>query len=254
MKATRRHTILTLTVTLCLAAMFSFLAMPATAFAEPSTYDGNCWFDGKTLQSDFESGVVADKVTNLEPGDEVTFTVQYTNRSDEETDWYLENEVLQTLEKADQARKTVDGTGTAEGGGYTYELIHVDKNGKKATIFSNSKVGGEAKPADMEGLEQATNATDDWFYIQTLKKDESGTVILHVAFEGETEVNDYMDTNGALRLRFAVEKRGQGGSLVTTGDPANLMPWFIAMGIAGLILLLLALTSLKKDRSEGGEA
>ena len=237
--------------------------MSAGAFAESQKIDGNCYYDGSSIVSDFDSEQIATAVTDLQPGDDVSFTVKYTNNYNGSTDWYMSNEVIQTLEKANESKK-VEGTHTPENGGYTYELTHTDKNGKKRVLFSNAKVGGEAKPADMQGLEQATNALDEWFFIQTIGKGEYGIVRLHVVFEGETEVNDYMDTSGGLQVKFAVEKTPKGankqysGNGVETGDTANLWPWVIAMLIAGLLLLLLALRSRRKDQEAetqtGGDA
>ena len=76
-----------------------------------------------------------------------------------------------------------------------------------------------------------------------------------VAFEGETEVNDYMDTKGEVMIKFAVEltpktaakTKHYKGNGVATGDSANLWPWILAMLAAGLLLLLLALRSRRKD-------
>ena len=86
--------------------------------AQSNTVDGNCYFDGNQIVSDFDSGAVATAITDLQPGDDVTFTVKYTNEFEDSTDWYMSNKVLQTLEKANNAKK-VEGTGTAENGGYT---------------------------------------------------------------------------------------------------------------------------------------
>lgn len=244
---------------LAIALITGAAMVSADASALSNKIDGSCYYDGNKIISDFDSGKVSTAITNLQPGDDVTFTVEYTNRSSDSTDWYMSNKVIQTLEKANAAKK-VKGTGTPENGGYTYTLDHTDKNGKTTTLFSNAKVGGEAKPAGMQGLEQATNALDEWFFIQTLNKGESGIVTLKVAFEGETEVNDYMDTYGEVMLKFAVEKTPIGagktysGKGVATGDTANLWPWVIAMLIAGLLLLLLALGSRRKDDEvKGGD-
>ena len=238
-------------------AVITALAMTGiSASAVSSDLYGSCHFDGSSIVADFDSGQIAQAVTDLQPGDDVSFTVEYTNEYEESTDWYMSNEVIRTLEKANESKR-VAGTGTAENGGYSYELVHEDKDGKENVLFSSDEVGGEAKPADMEGLEQATNALDEWFYIQTLGKGESGTVRLNVALDGETEVNDYMDTSGSVMVKFAVEltpknveksKKKYGGKGVTTGDRANLMPWIIAMLAAGILLLLLALRSRRKDR------
>ena len=245
-------------IMILLTAIVLTVGMTAVpVMAKSSSYNGSCYFDGKKIVSDFSSSKIADKVTALQPGDKVQFKVKYTNKHNEKTNWYLSNEVLQTLEKADAARKVPKGTGTPENGGYTYSLIHTDKKDNKTTIFSNEEVGGEAKPAQMEGLEQATNATKDWFFIQTLDEGESGELELTVAFEGETEVNDYMDTDGGLALRFAVElKNGNGDKVVSTpqtGDDSSMLIPFLIMLAAGTALLILALAKRRREEETGGD-
>lgn len=255
---------------LLIACIISVFTAAEISFAESAKYNGSAYFDGKAVRSSFRTGEIADAVSELEPGDDVSFKVKYTNKYKEDTEWYLENEVLQTLEKADAARKIPEGTGTPENGGYTYELIHKDKNGKKTVLFSNDRVGGDARPDDMQGLEQATNALDDWFYIQTLGKGESGELTLNVKFDGETEVNDYMDTNGGLMLRLGVNVKNRNESSsqsspssqnesdgpeysqgIRTGDPVRL-GLFAAMFAAGIILLIVIWRRMKSE--QGGEA
>ena len=168
----------------------------------------------------------------------------------------------QTLEKANSSKKKVKGTGTPENGAYSYELIHTDDRGKQKVIFSNGKVGGEETPNDMQGLEQATNALSDWFYLASLEEGESGRVTLNIAFDGETEVNDYMDTDGSVELAFAVDKpetvtkptsahTTPGKKAVKsgprTGDMTQLIPYIVLM-LTGIILLIAVL------RRKGGEA
>ena len=246
-----------------MTAMLVLVMLPAEAFAESNNGSGSCSFNGSEIVSDFSDGTIADTVSGLQPGDDMTFTVEYTNDSGSDTDWYMETSIIQTLEKTDSAKKTVDGTETPENGGYTYELIHTDNDGNETVLFSNDEVGGEATPGDMQGLEQATNALDDWFYLQTIGEGGHGTLTLKVALEGETEVNDYMDTEGALDLRFAVEltrKDASSGtsdndgskksSGVNTGDRSDLMPWMIACIAAGFLLLVMAILSLRRDRKE----
>ncbi|MDO4859973.1 MAG: LPXTG cell wall anchor domain-containing protein [Bacillota bacterium] len=241
----------------------------APVMAESSSYNEEFFFDGSKIQSTMDPGDLAAAVTEMEPGDSVSYSVKNTNQSDDATDWHLSNEVLQTLEKTSQAKKVPEGTGTPENGGYTYSLIHTDKNGKKTTIFSSGKVGGEAKPGGMQGLEQATNATEAWFFIQRLeKKGDYGKLDLKVAFEGETEVNDYMDTEGSLALRLAVEKVKKGSkkpsespsddaavNIPQTGDDSNMFIPFLIMLIAGTALLILVFAKLRRrDEETGGNA
>lgn len=229
--------------------------------AESESYNGTAVFTGSKIESSFSSGTIAAAVSDLQPGDDVTFTVEYTNAYDKDTDWYMSNEVLQTLEKSTDARK-VTGVGSAENGGYTYELVHYDKNGEETVLFSNAEVGGEEKPNNMEGLEQATNALDDWFYIQTLSKNETGKVKLHVAFEGETEVNNYMDTSGGLELKFAVEIHDSPGRKVKTGDNTGILLWTTVLLLSSVLMFILVALSRRKDlktaegsdRRTGGDA
>ena len=255
---------------LLLTAALIITMMSASAFAEDG--HGTCYFDGNKIVSDFSSGTIADSVSNLQPGDDMSFTVEYTNKDSHDTDWYMETSILQTLEKTDEAKKTVAGTGTAENGGYTYELIQYDKDNKKNVLFSNAEVGGEKKVTDLEdsfkeleGLEPATNALDEWFYLQSLDKGESGKITLRIAFDGETEVNDYMDTNGSVELAFAVDKpktvtkpsrpsgtpaspgRKAVKSGVRTGDYTRLLPYVLLM-LTGIILLIAVL------KYKGGES
>ncbi len=244
-------------------ALALITGMSLSAFADSTGYDWSCQYNGSKITSNFSSEDIADAIDNLQPGDDVTFNVVYENISPESTDWYMENSIEQTLEKTKAAKK-VKGTGAAENGGYTYELVHYNKDDEETILFSNEEVGGEYKLGKKEGLEPATNALDDWFYIDTLKQNESGKVVLHVAFDGETEVNDYMDTDGGLNVRFAVEKTPEGTTpppsrkIIKTGDESRLLMW-AAIGLAaGLLMLILAFFSKKKDEKtasgKGGRA
>ena len=241
-----------------LIAFLMVFTMAGNAFAETVDLIGDARFDGKEVKSSLNADEMAKALSDLQPGDQMTVTVTYQNDYEKDTDWYMANEILQTLEKTDQARKTVEGTGTPSGGGYKYELIHTDKDNKDTVLFSNTKVGGEATPDSMEGLEQATNALDDWFYLETLSQGQKGKLTLTILFEGETEVNDYMDTEGAVNIRFAVnisEEDNPPGEpnhkqKVKTGDPTVLLP-YVGKMIIGLVLLV-PLFRRKKDK--GGEA
>ena len=246
-------------ITLLLTAGLLIGMTVTPVMAEHKDVNGSCYFDGKKIVSDFTSQEIADAVTSLQPGDDVSFIVTYKNNYDASTDWYMENRILQTLEKASASNKAVSGTGQAEHGAYTYELIHYDNNNVREVLFSNKEVGGDTVVGGMEGLEQATNALDEWFYIQTLTKGQSGRVVLNVEFDGETEVNDYMDTDGGLAVRFAVELNKTGTNTTTgsgakvgvtavqTGDPTN-FPLLFGVLIAGVVLLIVALVLRKKVR------
>lgn len=240
--------------------MTAFLVCGAgdCAFADSTRLNGEAHFDGSKIKSTFDAQKVTDTFENLQPGDEITVTVKYQNDYSASTDWYMANEIVKTLEKIDNAKKAAGEDGKAENGGYTYSLIQTDKDGKQIVLFSNDKVGGDAKPAGMEGLEQATNALDDWFYIETLKKGQFGLMTLNVRFDGETEVNDYMDTDGEVLLKFAVELTKSGKQtgtptylqkFVNTGD-MHKIGYFLLMIISGLLILTVLLMR-KNDKKRG---
>ncbi|MBP3898951.1 MAG: hypothetical protein J6D57_14110 [Mogibacterium sp.] len=249
MKTRRFMTVLALTLAM-------MLGLTAFVNAESTSVDGYCYFNGNDVVCDFESDVVADTVKGLEPGDDVTFTVKYENKYDETTNWYMRNEALATLEQS------YDRT---QNGGYTYILTDVGPDGKETVLFDNSAVGGEyTMPTDGsktshggentgEGLHQATNAADEWFFIQTLKKGQSGKTKLYVKFDGESEVNDYMDTAGELLLAYAVElDETKPFKTVKTGDTTNMLT-YVALMLAALLMLIFAIMSYRKDRREERE-
>ena len=252
MTRTLRSLISILAITLVMT-----FASAVCSFAESYDYTNSCSFDGRQIVSTFKTNQFAQVVNDLQPGDDVTFTVEYYNRYSEATDWYMENAIVQTLEKTNAAKK-VSGTGDAEGGAYKYELIHYDNEGNETILFNNvdDVVGGEDIVDGREGLEQATNALEDWFFIQTLEPEQHGTVVLKVAFEGETEVNDYMDTDGGLNVRFAVELANPGtgdnppGKTVKTGDYTPLMRWVAIAIAASVLLIILAIFSDRRDRRQ----
>ena len=235
----------------------SALAVSAESY-DYTDEDFYCYFEGGRMDTNFTAKTVAQAVENLQPGDDMTFKVTYENRSDKTTDWYMENAIEKTLEQTRAQDLKVSGIGKAENGGYSYELTHVDKYGNEDVLFnSNGKSFGtkaDQSVTGREGLKQATNALEDWFYIQTLEPGEDGEVILKVALEGETEVNDYMDTDGGLNVRFAVEVPEKGTNKiikrVNTGDYTNLTRWVAIMMAAAVLLLILAVISRKKDRKE----
>ncbi len=235
------------------------LGMTLNSNAESFKENGTCYFNGKQIVSDFDSDKVNDMIRGLEPGDDATFEVKFTNKYKETTHWYMRNEALQTLEQSFDR---------SENGGYTYILTHVAPDGSEQVLFDNSKVGGAGEdghsyaiePKDTkashgfedngEGLHQATNATDEWFFIQTLNKGQSGKTRLYVKFDGESEVNDYMDTAGQLLIAYAVElENHETFKKVKTGDTTDILTP-LAMMLASLLMLIFLIMSIRKDRRD----
>lgn len=234
MKTKRLTAILALTLAM-------LMGLTLTVSAETYEVTGNCYFNGSNIVCDFESDVVVKTVRDLQPGDEVTFKIKYENRYKEDTHWYMRNEVLASLEES------FDRTSN---GGYTYKLTDIGPDGTETVLFDNSTVGGETKPKNMEGLHQATNALDEWFFINTLKKGDYGYTELYVKFDGETEVNDYMDTAGELMVAYAVEldktSTVKKSKRINTGDTVNMLKYVVIM-IAALLMLIVTFISYRRD-------
>ena len=241
-------------ITTLLLALVMMLMMSQAAFAQDRTANGGDFvFDGDELSWDTSSGSIREALSGLQPGDTVKIKINYTNDSDKETDWYLRNEVLKTLEDAS----------SAAGGGYSYKLTNHGKTGTME-IFDSKAVGGSDayEPSGIaKGLKAATDATEmeDFFYIDTLGAGDGGYTELVVGLDGESQANVYENTAAELQLEYAVEI-AEGEDVikyvhrkVDTGDMTNIMlP--VAVFAGALVLLVLAVLSYRKDRKDGDEA
>ena len=113
------------------ACILFILGSISTVYAdENSTAAGSCSFTGKEMVSSFDSNKLAVSVSEMQPGDEVTFSVNIKNDSDISTKWYMSNDVLSSLE---------DAQSVAANGGYSYILTFVGPDGKEDTIYSKAK-------------------------------------------------------------------------------------------------------------------
>lgn len=229
---------------LCLAMMAMMVAgTTMTANAEDFKGSEN-WladFTGDKIESNFTSAAIADEILQILPGDTITLEVAIQNSSEDETDWYMTNEVLETLEESKDA---------AEGGAYTYVLTYEGTDGTVTELYNSDTVGGEGDvTADMEGLHQATDSLEDYFFLERLDKGEKGTVSLFVKLDGETQGNDYQSTLARLQMNFAVEKVA-GPVVVQTGDAANMMMYAGMALAAGIALFFVAFMNTRRNREE----
>ncbi len=183
---------------------------PTAALAEE--YSGEAdWqvvFTGDKMESTFDTGKFDDVVQGLQPGDSAKFHVTLKNDADFDTNWYMKNTVLKSLE---------DTQDVASGGFYSYRLVYVDPSGAEDVLYDSDTVGGEKTLADREGLHEATDALKDFFFLGLLKPDQAAYVDLRIALDGETEGNAYQDTLAQVQMEFAVE-RAQAGTTPGSGD------------------------------------
>ena len=241
----------------------------------------------KKMDSNFRTADLDEAVSGMQPGDNIIFTMALQNDYSESTDWWMTNEVLHSLEDSSANSRT-------HGGAYTYNLTYTDKTGERFVLFDSETVGGEVISAAGEGLHEATDAMEEYFYLDTLTTGDRGTIRLEVALDGETQGNDYQDTLADLQMNFAVEINPNGvprrelsekesnfslrrntendhyelvdyesssrvslvsdTDIVRTGDETDLVPYFIAMAVSGVLLLFLAIVSMRQGRREKREA
>ena len=224
---------------LCLAMMVMMVVgTTMTAHAEDFKGAGN-WlanFTGDKIESNFSSAAIADEILQILPGDTITLEVTIQNSSEVETDWYMTNEVLETLEGSNDS---------AEGGVYTYILTYKGSDGTEKVLYSSETVVGENE----DSLEEVTGSLNDYFFLERLDEGEKGTVELFVELDGETQGNKYQETLARLQMNFAVEKVA-GPIVVQTGDSTNLMLYSGIALASGVLLLALAVVNAKRRKEE----
>lgn len=212
--------------------------------------------NGKKIVSNFDSGTLADEAGNVQPGDSITLKVEIKNSDTGSTDWYMTNEAIQSLE---------DAADVAQGGAYSYRLAYKGPKGQEIEIYNSENVGGESTTGKLEGLHQATDTLNDYFYLDRLESGKSGTVTLKVTVEGETQNNDYQKTLAKLQMTFAVEKvtasvvKHTPGKVhtetrmitnrVQTGDTAHILLFCLLGLTSGLVLLFIGVKSSKRRKN-----
>ena len=237
---------------LCLAMTVIMAAgVHTTAFAKD--YQGaDGWqvhFTGDKMESNFENKTVSDELATIQPGDSIELKVQLKNSDKGETDWYMTNEIIQTLEEAQES---------AEGGAYEYKLTYVGSDNTEKVLYNSDTVGGEGSSKTGEGLKELGNSTEKYFYLGRLASNGTGTVHLTIGIEGETQGNGYQNTLAKLRMNFAVEKVKVSNTItktkivkttntVKTGDTARVLLFCVLALISGLILLAYGIYTYNKN-------
>ena len=237
------------------------LALPATAFADH--IDGSTgWYveynEAGRVVDNYTQRSWADNVSQLQPGDDITLSVEVRQTNDTPADWYLTNEVLKSLEE-----------GEATGSAYGYTLKYEGPSNSR-TLYESKNVGGKGSA---EGLADATNAMDDYFYLGTLSKGETAKVTLNVSLDGETEGNAYFDTLARLSLKFAVEPNvnpennyvnkteekqevvnrtvpANRQNLAKTGDRTSMFPVYLLIAAVGVLCLAIAIRRIHNNKNQ----
>ena len=212
---------------LCLM-MAAILAVgaPLTAFARD--YQGaDGWqatFDGSKLNSNFKDEDVTDSMSEIQPGDSITLHVQLTNQDSSNTDWYMTNEVLQTLE---------DAQDSASGAAYEYRLDEYFYLGRLAKGESGTvylKVGVEGETGN-NGYQQTLAKLRMTFAVEKVK--EGQTIKKNTVIEKKVPQKNNLTTS-----RKAVK----------TGDTSNLLMYSVIGLVGGLIFQIAGIILLNNSR------
>lgn len=240
---------------ICLLCLI--FSISAAAYAESKeTTIGTVWFnaDGKTMSNDFQKNLtdttvesqLIKRMKEMQPGDKVKFVINLRNDYSKSTNWYMTSKIVSSLEE-----------GTARDGAYTYRLWYKNNtSGKETEIFNSNRVGGDSSSGLME-INKALKEDYDkngekYFYLDNLSRGQGGQIFLNIELDGETQGNAYQDRLADLKMNFAVQVAEQSGTTTSTtssrsapktGDEHNLLPYYIAMIISGLLFLYFALDS-----------
>lgn len=192
-----KHILYTTLVAVLLAAVSLCVFAPA-AFADTIEKSWTVEFTGDKMK-DEGTAAIAKTIGGLQPGDSAKFTINLYESYDGAADWYMKNEVLKTMEKS------FTDANSNSGGSYSYKLTFINPRGEEKVILTNEVVSGDAGSGATKGLFDATEATGEWFFLETMAANARGRVILEVAIDGETHGNTYFDTSARLQLSFAAE-------------------------------------------------
>mgnify|MGYP003292153960 CR=1 FL=1 len=211
-------------------------------------------FDGKDMDSTFGSSDLAADALSILPGDSITLKVKLKEKSGKESDWYMKNDIIQSLE---------DSTKSAGGGAYSYILKYHDPKGSETLLYSSESVGGESGYGGKKGLHEADAGLDDFFYLDRLSDGQKAYVTLYIKLDGETQGNDYQKTLAKIRMNFAVDTAVaqeienhilvQRQGMVKTGDNSHMAVFSTLTLVSGLALLALAAVAMKRRHEEKGE-
>ena len=214
------------------------LAMSFSVFAADSTVT----YDGK-----LSSASATTEIGNIVPGDTVEYTVEFENKSDKSTDWYVKNTIVEAFEESKNA----------SGGAYSYTLTYVNPSGSETVLYSNEELGGtsDGSSTGAVGLKQVSSGTKEDIYLDTLSAGQKGQVKVSVTLDGETQGNAYATSAASLNLVFAVEPIETTPTVVTvyvpnTGDNTNVKIYAAVFGLTAVSLMAILLLKKKANKEE----
>ncbi len=207
-----------LTALLLALMVASALSLLTAAPAFAKTYD-EAWtveFTGTEMKDEGTANITK-TLGSMQPGDSARFTIEMKEGSQGSADWYMRNKVLTTMEES------MANANERSGGSYSYKLTYITPKNEEKVILTNEVVSGEVEGdgTKTRGLFDATEATGEWFYLDTLAADARAYMVLEVAIDGETHGNTYFDTDASVQLAFAAEPSDEEGTKGEADPPSG---------------------------------
>lgn len=170
------------------------------ALAATQSTGWNVIYDGGKFVSDYD--ISKSTITSAMPGDTISYEVNYKNASGTTSDFYISTDVINSLEE----KSIGGGQSSASGGAYSYKLSY--KIGDSETVIHDSEtVGGDYDT--IIGLNQAVGNLEygkvPYFNVGRLSNGQSGTIIITVKLDGNSQDNGYMEKLATLDVKFGAE-------------------------------------------------
>ncbi len=240
-------------------ALGAALAAAQPAFAKTIEKQWTVEFTGSDM-TDQGSADIVKELRGMQPGDSAKFTVVMYEKYDKAADWYMKNKVLESMEKS-----------LRSGGSYSYKLTYTNPKGEQKVIITNEVVSGDTGTGTTKGLFDATEATGEYFFLDTLAPQAKALMTLEVAIDGETHGNTYFDSAAQIQLQFAAEPTDNSGTpgdatqtrqtpntpakkLSQTGDTIAMAAIALVALVAAVVLVAVALRQRRQKKDEEGDA
>ena len=239
-----KKSVIAILLVLCLAVSLGVTAMAADG-SWTVTFTAN-----KTMDKSYTADELKAALSDMQPGDSATLTFSLRNESTSNTTWYINNEVTDSLERSEEISS----------GAYTYQLAYTDPSGAIHMLYDSDEVNAEG--TNQGGLSDATETLDDWAALGKINAGENATVTLKVTLDGETQANNYQDSDATIVISFAAEVEQTttttttNTNVVKTGDEFNMPVMAVIAGGSGLLFLALAIWSVvarKKNKEDAAK-
>lgn len=167
------------------------LSMNTVVFAAGTL---NVSFNGEEIQYQGMENF-AENFSDMYPGESRTQEIVIQNNDDRDVEFYLQPSVLQSFEE------TVNASGAA----YNISLkLHTKDD--TYTLFGGTEEDNIARiGGDEVGLGNLNEAIDGWIFLTTLQPQETASLEMMVALDGESNTNDYQAALGTFQFEFGVD-------------------------------------------------